>query len=118
MFAEINSKHPDYHFRYLIADDYHKGLFETLNQLTKAPSPKYEDFLEHLKKMDNSAQYHANIVGVDRKTDKVIAFGTLLVCDGAFGKIGKIENIVTCKSVRGKGFGKCIIELLKFIGWD
>ena len=25
---------------------------------------------------------------------------------------------MTCKSVRGKGLGKCIIELLKFIGWD
>ena len=48
----------------------------------------------------------------------MIAFGTLLVCDGPFEKVGKIENIVTCKSVRGKGLGKCIIELLKYIGYD
>ena len=42
MFGEINSKYPDYLFRYLLPEDYHKGLFETLSQLTKAPTPKYD----------------------------------------------------------------------------
>jgi len=63
--------------------------------------------------MNKSDQRHVNIVGIDKKQDKVIAFGTLLVCDSTRGLSGKIENIVTSASVRGKGFGKCIIELLQ-----
>lgn len=59
--------------------------------------------------MENSPQEHINIVGVEKQTGRVIAFGTLFVCSGPLGKVGKIENIVTCKSVRGKGLGKCII---------
>lgn len=33
------------------------------------------------------------------------------------GRVGKIENIVTSKSVRGKGVGKVIILALKDEGW-
>jgi len=42
MFDWINQKYPDYHFRLLEAGDYHRGLFETLGQLTKAPKPSFE----------------------------------------------------------------------------
>ncbi len=98
-------------------EDYHRGLFDTLGQLTKAPQPTYEDFQAHLEKMRRSSQEHLNIVGIDKKTGKVIAFGTVLICQGPFGRTGKIENIVTCKSVRGKGLGKTVIELLKWLGW-
>lgn len=68
--------------------------------------------------MKTSPQQHINIVGIDKKNNRVIAFGTLLVCQGFFGRVGKIENIVTCKSVRGKGLGRCVIEILKWLGWD
>lgn len=68
--------------------------------------------------MEGSAQQHLNVVAVDRKQNRVVAFGTLVVCHGAEGKVGKIENIVTCKTARGKGLGKCVIELLKWVGWD
>lgn len=33
------------------------------------------------------------------------------------GRVGKIENIVTSKAIRGKGLGKIIIEVLKDEGW-
>ena len=56
MFEEINSQYPDYYFRYLIEDDYHRGLFSTLNQLTKAPVPSLEAFRSHLLKMEQSPQ--------------------------------------------------------------
>ena len=68
--------------------------------------------------MEKSAQEHVNIVGIDKKANRVVAFGSLIICGGPYGKVGKIENIVTCKSVRGKGLGRCIIDLLKWIGWD
>ena len=63
--------------------------------------------------MKNSSQNHVNIVGVDRQSHKVVAFGSLIVCNSTQGLVGKIENIVTSKSVRGKGLGRCIIELLQ-----
>lgn len=44
MFKEINSKYTDYHFRLLEKEDYHRGLFDTLGQLTKAPLPSFEAF--------------------------------------------------------------------------
>ena len=56
-----------------------------------------------------------NIVG--QINGKVIAFGTVLITNTIEGKIGKIENIVTCTTVRGKGYGKMIIEILKDVGW-
>jgi hypothetical protein len=57
------------------------------------------------------------VVGLEKKTNKLVAFGSIIICTGVYGKVGKIENIVTCKSVRGKGLGRAIIELLKISGW-
>ena len=58
---------------------------------------------------------HVNIVG--ELNGKIVAFGSIIVTNMLEGKVGKIENIVTCKSVRGKGYGKYIIEILKDQGW-
>lgn len=113
MFEEINRQFPQYHFRYLSPQDYHHGVFETLAELTSAPKPTEEDFKTHLQRMSHSQQTHINIVGIDKASQRVIAFGTLLVCEGWGGRGGKIENIVTSKAVRGKGLGRCVIEILK-----
>jgi hypothetical protein len=67
--------------------------------------------------MKESSQKHVNIVGVDKKNGRVIAFGTVLICQGSFATTGKIENIVASKAVRGKGLGRCVIEILKDEGW-
>jgi N-acetylglutamate synthase-like GNAT family acetyltransferase len=57
-------------------------------------------------------------VGVDRKTGKIIAFGTVVIANSVLkGRIGKIENIVTHKEVRGKGLGKIVIEILQDEAW-
>lgn len=81
-----------------------------LNQLSKAPKPSREDFRKFWVKQGQMSMKHINIVGVDRKTDRIIAFGTVLITHEVLnGKVGKIENIVTCKSVRGKGLGKVVI---------
>jgi hypothetical protein len=40
--------------------------------------------------MSLSNTNHVNIVGVEQKTNQLVAFGTLLVCNTVFGKIGKI----------------------------
>lgn len=68
--------------------------------------------------MRESLQKHINIVGVEKKTNRVIAFGTILICTGSNERVGKIENIVTSKRVRGKGLGRCVIDILKVEGWN
>ncbi len=40
-----------------------------------------------------------------------------MICVSSSERTGKIENIVTSKVVRGKGLGRCIIEILKGEGW-
>jgi hypothetical protein len=68
MFEQINGQFPAFHFRYLSPEDYHHGVFETLNELTSAPKPSEEDFKAHLQRMGNSNQKHINIVGIDRSS--------------------------------------------------
>lgn len=61
--------------------------------------------------MNNSRYEYINIVGFEG--ERPIAFGTILLCDTLKGKVGKIENIVVCESMRGKGMGRIVIEILK-----
>ena len=57
-------------------------------------------------------------MGVDKKENRIIAFGSVIITNSIKdGKVGKIENIVTCKKVRGKGLGRIIILILKEEGW-
>ena len=114
MFEYWNNKF-EAKFRYFEAADYDKGVFALLNQLTKAPVPPREAFLEHLDKI---SRCHSKIVNIVGELDgKIVAFGTVIITNTLEGKVGKIENIVTCKTVRGKGLGKIVIEVLKAQGW-
>ncbi len=40
--------------------------------------------------MTTSNTNHINIVGVDIKSNKLVAFGSILICQTVFGKVGKI----------------------------
>jgi hypothetical protein len=61
--------------------------------------------------MENSRNDYINIVGFFN--GNIIAFGTVILSDTLTGRKGKIENIVVCKSVRGKGLGRVVIDVLK-----
>jgi hypothetical protein len=65
-------------------------LFELLAQLTKAQKPLIENFQDHLNKMLSSNSTHVNVVGVDKKSGKIVAFGSIIVCNTIDGKLGKI----------------------------
>ena len=93
-------------------------MFEVLSQLTKAPKPTRKEFEEFFSRQQQSNSKAIHIIGLERKTDKIIAMGSVILVNTVLqGKLGKIENIVTCKSVRGKGLGKIIIEVLKDECW-
>lgn len=98
-------------FRLLEKADYDRGLFDTLNQLTKSPKPERKAFDQYFDMMHASRNRYINIVGVC--DGKIVAFGTCLVTTTLEGRLGKIENIVVCESQRGKGLGRDIILLLK-----
>ena len=40
--------------------------------------------------MTTSNTNHINIVGVDIKSNKLVAFGSILICQTVFDKVGKI----------------------------
>lgn len=40
--------------------------------------------------MSGSNSTHINIVGIDKKTNKLIASGSIIICDTIYGKVGKI----------------------------
>lgn len=71
--------------------DYNKGMFEVLSQLTKAPKPSHEDFKKFWALQRETHSKHVNIVGLDKKTDKIVAFGTILIVNSVLnGKVGYI----------------------------
>lgn len=60
--------------------------------------------------MESQHNKHIHIIGIHKSDRRIIAFGSVIIVNTVlWGRVGKIENIVTCKSVRGKGFGKTII---------
>ena len=107
----------EFEFRYLQESDYHLGVFEVLSELTKAPKPSLEEFTSYWNVVASAKNKHINVVGLQRQSQTIVAFGTILITSSVLnGKVGKIENIVTSKSVRGKGLGKSIILALKSEG--
>ena len=114
IFDQWNSKN-EAKFRFFEAGDIDKGVFNCLSALTKAPVPPKEELAAHLEKISS---LHSKIINIVGELDgEIVAFGTIIVCHTLEGKVGKIENIVTSKKVRGKGMGKVIIEVLKELGW-
>jgi hypothetical protein len=40
--------------------------------------------------MVGSNSKHINIVGTNKKTQKIVAFGSIIICDSIDGRVGKI----------------------------
>ena len=66
-------------------------MFEVLSQLTKAPKPTRKEFEEFFSRQQLSNSKAIHIVGLERKTDKIIAMGTVVLVNTVLqGKLGKI----------------------------
>lgn len=116
MIDYYNRERQEVYFRPLEPADYHRNLFCLLENLTKAPKPTYEQFMDFLNRIGESSLKHINIVAVQRSNDQLVGFGTILIGKTLKRKVGYIENIVTSKLVRGQGYGRMIIEILKDLG--
>lgn len=97
----------DIKFRGLECDDYNKGYFDLLQQLTVAPLCSNDQFKTFV---DNLNRNH--IVFVCENNNKIIASGTLLIEPKLIRNcnfVGHIEDIVVDKNHNGYGIGKKLI---------
>ena len=96
--------------RQLQVNDYNKGFFCLLKQLTSCSELTVDTFLDIFDNLTDNIHIY-----VIEYNNKIIATGTLLIeqkfiHDGK--KVGHIEDIVVDKEFRGKGLGKKIILYL------
>lgn len=102
--------------RSISVDDYNKGYFELLEQLTKCSKPDYVDWYSFITYLNS---YH--IIMVIEDNNKIIATGTLLVEKKIIhnmGLVGHIEDIVIDKNYRGSGLGKQMVKYLMDLSED
>ena len=84
-------------------NDYDKGFFELLQQLTNSPKPPTNIL------SDNDEVY----IIEDVFTHKIIASGKLLIeqkYTHNLGKVGHIEEVVVDSNYRGLGFGELVVN--------
>lgn len=111
----------DIEIRELDEQDYKNGFISVLGQLTKASDIAPEDFIQTVRKIKASPNMHLIIVAVEKKTNKIVGAGTVIV-ERKFirnlGKIGHIEDIVVDTRIRGKNLGRIIVECLTRIAFE
>ena len=106
-------------YRKLREDDYDRGFFETLSNLTVVGNTTKEKYVERFQKLNLShSDVYKIIVCVDDKTDKIIASGTVFF-EFKFirnmGVCGHIEDIAVRKNYHSQNIGLHLIFCLKEI---
>ena len=107
--SELNEK---YFIRNLEKEDYNKGYFNLLGQLTKAPEPSFEDWAKRFDLINK--QEMTKIIVIESKEDNKVVGTISLMFEYKFirnlGMIGHIEDFVVDEKCRGLKFGKILIE--------
>lgn len=104
--------------RPLTLNDYDRGFFECLSQLTKAAKIPQLKFTDLFHSMKTSESYYTLVIE-DTTSNQIVGAGTLLLEQKFIrsgGLCGHIEDIVVHDSQRGKKLGLRIIDSLKGIG--
>jgi glucosamine-phosphate N-acetyltransferase len=100
----------------LASTDYHRGHLRILEVLTLAPdvgASRWTEQFSHMRATSPPAYF--SLVIVDRKSDAVVAVGTVFL-ERKFlrglGMVGHIEDIAVDKSQQGKKLGLRVIQAL------
>ena len=107
--------------RELDENDYNNGFISVLGQLTKVSDIPPETFVQTVRSIKSSPNMHLIIVAVEKKSNKIVGAGTIIVEKKilrGLGKIGHIEDIVVDSNVRGKNLGRIIVECLTRIAFQ
>ncbi|KAJ3395482.1 hypothetical protein HDU92_005735 [Lobulomyces angularis] len=104
-----------YKFRPLEFNDFSRGYYSLLSQLTVIGDENDEKlFQDTFKKLQLNADYNVLVIE-DTNNDLVVASGSVII-ERKFirnaGVIGHIEDIVVHSDMRGKNFGKLLIDEL------
>lgn len=107
-----------YFLRPLSLNDYHKGYFNLLSQLSSSVVMSYDNFVDIFESMKANRAYYIIIVE-DLESNKIVGTATLMIEQKFIhngGKVGHIEDVVVDKECRGLNLGKHLISQLKDIG--
>uniref|UniRef100_A0A8C4Q0W4 Glucosamine 6-phosphate N-acetyltransferase n=1 Tax=Eptatretus burgeri TaxID=7764 RepID=A0A8C4Q0W4_EPTBU len=100
--------------RPLCTRDYDKGFMNTLAQLTDVGDVSPEMFIDRFEEMKRLGNHYVVVVE-NTQTGSVVATA-LLILERKFIHActtrGRVEDVVVCNSVRGKGLGKLLISTL------
>ena len=114
MMSELNEQNADcYKFRTLEEEDYNRGYFELLSQLTVANKPEFDDWSKRFNQI-NSIGLTKIFVIEDLKENKVIASITCsieLKFIRNLGSICHIEDFVIDSLHRNKKLGSKLLNL-------
>jgi len=97
-------------FRELNENDWDKGFFELLKELTQSEKLDEEKFKEILKVINKTANIY---IYEDIKTSRIIGTATLMIEQKFIrggGKVGHLEDVVIDKNYRGLNLGLNLIE--------
>lgn len=116
----------NYIIRPLSLNDYYKGYFNLLSQLTIAPKIDYYDYQKFIRNIEennkfNNEHNNKHLIFVIEDNMRIIATGTLLIEKKLIrnGKcVGHIEDIIVDKEYRQKGIGLIMLKYLKNISLE
>ena len=112
---EFSDENIGYTFRFIQVDDYNKGYFGLLSQLTTAPECSYDDFRTRLELIE---EYNNIMVIVVEKDEMII--GTIsLVFEPKFirklGVVCHVEDVVVDENHRNLKLGSKMVNVAKKI---
>ncbi|CAI2382338.1 unnamed protein product [Moneuplotes crassus] len=117
--SDRNSSYPETKitFRKLQSDDFSRGYYDVLSNLTTTGDVTQSQFEEQFSRIDpqNSETYKI-IVGVDEATDRIVTNGTLLIEQKFIRECaacGHIEDIVVHKDYGKQGLGRDVLQVIK-----
>jgi glucosamine-phosphate N-acetyltransferase len=100
----------EFNIRKIELNDYYKGYFDLLSQLTFSNKVEFEIWENQLNQVNNNP-YH-NIFVIEHK-NKIIGSITLLIelkIIRGVSKVSHIEDVIISNEYRGKGLAKKLIE--------
>ncbi|KAJ1954756.1 Glucosamine-phosphate N-acetyltransferase-like protein [Dispira parvispora] len=117
--TEVSAQLPaQYVLRPLCEDDFEKGVFECLSQLSVVGEVSAARFAETFRTLLAQGASYMNVIE-DTERSRIVACGTLVLEQKLLrncGKIGHIEDIVVSSTERGKRLGLHLIHQLKHLG--
>jgi glucosamine-phosphate N-acetyltransferase len=100
----------DYVLKELDVNDYNKDYFELLSQLTIAPKPSYNEWVERIDQIYSNGLYKIYAIEYENRIVGTITIVVELKFIRGLGKIGHIEDFVIDQYHRNKKLGAKLVN--------